>query len=353
MKKISLIFLALIPLSQTLAVDYTNKTFLMPRSISSFDYMERTGFHRLLQEQPEGKEKSGGTLEVVGFYRDSNNDTDVGRYFGTNHKNTVWIGNGTNTVPSTGSISTSSTLSDVDVDRHLFFHHYDYFNEPSSLDSHITLKPKQTVVGASLVYRHDFDKAFVKVTIPFAEVKNNLCASVSETKDDDWNKGILDYLSGGMDYSTTGSKMSPLQYLKIDGNSHNHSSIGDIVLSVGYQFSEKADYHCHAALNLIVPAGNKAKSEYMFEPIVGNGGHTGVGLEFESTLNLQRDSNSSLELSTNLKWTYLFEETEKRTLGFHSSVMSYQDVYSIIDSDLPASYELMHATIPWNYYMMG
>jgi hypothetical protein len=357
MKKRVLLFVALLSVSKLLAIDYTNKTFLMPRSISTLNYIERTGFHRLLLEQGNEKEKSGGTLEAIGFYRESNNDAEIGRYFGTNHKNTVWIGNGTNvdrSLPSNESILPTATFQDVDIDSHSFFHHYDYVEVPSTLDSQITLKPKQTILGANLVYRHDFDNLFLKISVPFAEVKNNLCTSVSETKDDELDKGILDYLSGQMDFSTTDSKLSPLTHLKVDGNAHNRSTIGDVTISIGHRFSEKEDYHCQGSFNLIVPAGNKAKSEYLFEPIVGNGGHLGIGLDFESTLNLQRNSDSSLELTTKLNWTYLFEETEKRTLGFHNSIITSQSLYSIeVTSGEPSLYELSNVTLPWNYYRIA
>ena len=171
-----------------------------------------------------------------------------------------------------------------------------------------------------------------------------------------------------------------MQYAKIDGEKRK-SGLGDITLSVGYKFVEKEDYQFNANLNFILPTGSKANGRNLFEPILGNGKHVGVGIDIATSLNIHRDDNFCIELLINGNVTRYFRGTEKRTLGFRNSLLTYEDPTSwgigdldnleLYDADgdtvttptdaygatfyfpTPLGIETTMATLPWSYYFLG
>ena len=63
----------------------TNKTFLMPRSHGVNLAMEYTTWNELLQTKDE--DRFGANFQVTGFYSQSTNESDIGKYFGIKSKN--------------------------------------------------------------------------------------------------------------------------------------------------------------------------------------------------------------------------------------------------------------------------
>jgi hypothetical protein len=374
---ILIIFLLTISFTSTSALNYTNKTFLMPRATSSLQYLERDSFHRLTKEGSDSKHAVGGALQISRFYRTSENSTDLGRYFGVNRSNQVTYGLATNY--TAGGNILSSLPTSKDIDSHLLIHPIEFFSYPTNLAGTLTLKPKHTQDGFLVSYHHQFtnldDKLFFKINFPIVTVKNDLRATATEVKDQN-NKGILDYLSGNIDYSTTTTKQSPLTHAKIDG-AQSKSGVADVTFSLGYKFIDKVDYQVHANLNVILPCGNEPEGKYLFEPVVGNGKHVGVGCDFLTSLNIFRKEETCCELVLAGNYTHLFSSDEKRTLGFRSSIIMDEDPVELLgfltaltdDDDVAASlpderwatvstltphaYETAMVTQPWNHYLLG
>ena len=57
----------------------------MPRSHGVNLPMEYTTFNELIQTKDE--DRFGANFQITGFYSDSTNETDLGKYFGTANKN--------------------------------------------------------------------------------------------------------------------------------------------------------------------------------------------------------------------------------------------------------------------------
>jgi hypothetical protein len=85
------------------------------------------------------------------------------------------------------------------------------------------------------------------------------------------------------------------------------TGIADLEFDVGYNFWACQDYHVAIKLVVKAPTGNKPEAVYLFEPIVGNGGHweLGAGLSAHYVL-WEADDNCNLTFHLDGYATHLF-----------------------------------------------
>jgi hypothetical protein len=83
---------------------------------------------------------------------------------------------------------------------------------------------------------------------------------------------------------------------------------------LGYKFLNKHNYYASLALAITIPTGNNAKGIYMFEPIVGNGQHFGLGGDLDAQARVWGDCEHNVKINLFMKYRYLFESSEHRTL---------------------------------------
>lgn len=132
---------------------------------------------------------------------------------------------------------------------------------------------------------------------------------------------LFDYFTGKIEYLNNAEStqlQKKLTHAKF-GGAHDRCGIADINASLGYTFLNHNNCRAGLAMNVTFPTGHKATGEWLFEPMLGNGKHWGLGVELDSKLRLwdegrgkSRDAIDFLFFA-NLK--YLFDDTEKRTLG--------------------------------------
>ena len=92
MKKLLYSFVVLgILCSTAMPKTYSNKTFLMPRDQLSNLPMEYTTWHKDLYRK--SNTLYNGTFRVVPFYQESDNKSDIGKYFGFDRGGTTGIVN--------------------------------------------------------------------------------------------------------------------------------------------------------------------------------------------------------------------------------------------------------------------
>lgn len=302
--------------SSLLATTFSDKTFLMPRSVMFNLPMEYTTWHTQINRMSNSE--YNGTVQVVPFYQRSTNETAIGKYFGFD-----WAGEaGLGIVNQIGVSLNDDTILKYPRD---VIHDYNDARH-GTLAANYKFEPYQTVWGARLSYQQDLDKLldglFFRINAPIVSVKNNinlttLLASTKETLPGGTTEvSFLEYLSGSVENTAAHNKQTALKYAKIDGASHSSSGIADIDVMLGYTFAHKKRYRAGINIDVLFPTGKTPKGELLLEPVHGNGHHWGLGCGLDLGVTLYKRENKSIELMIVGQYKYLFEGTEKRTLDY-------------------------------------
>lgn len=111
---------------------------------------------------------------------------------------------------------------------------------------------------------------------------------------------------------------NPLCFARFAGTPcDNTTKIGfaDLYFTIGYNYKHTDDSHFGVGLRVIAPTGNAPDSEYVFEPILGNGNHWGVGVALSAHKVLWESDNEkeawTFFMDSNI--THLLSTTQKRT----------------------------------------
>lgn len=311
------LLVALLAVSAAQVKAHTNKTFLMPRPHGVNLPMEYTTFDELVSRRDECK--FGGNLQITGFYQDSTNGDDLAKYFLFKDKSTIKL-----TKDVGAPAFATSTAVDLDLG---YIIHDGANNGPRSADIH--LDPEQTAYGVRFDYHQDLDKIlkglYLRANLPVVHVKNEVNLRVSATGDfpagtanaaaQPIKTTLENFFNGTFENTTVAANaQSKLTHAKMTGD-HSETGVADIDIALGYKFLNKECYHAALAIAFTIPTGNEADGVYVFEPIVGNGKHWGLGGDFCAGARVWGDMCHNLKVHLKIKYRYLFESSEKRTLG--------------------------------------
>ncbi len=321
---------------------YTNKTFLATRPVGVNLAMEGTTWHTQIHH-PKAMDgnKFGASFEIVGFYEESQNDSNIGKYFGFNDKNKLVVGNG--------------NTSGVDIDKRNLLHdplairNFSgtnlgnigvTFTNPFS--GNINLKFDRQAAGVNLVYQQDLDGLmdgmYFKVRAPIAweEMRNKstFTSLVTATVNSDYgttgggtilaflsgsNSSTVDlrnYFNGTLVLTDTNNfnKQDGLTAAKFDGNK-SKTSLADIDVLFGWSFYETEDNHAGINVGVTIPTSSEPNGEYAWEAQSGNRGHWALGGGLDAKFKAWAKEEQCLEVDVVLDWRYLLKDNEKRTLG--------------------------------------
>jgi hypothetical protein len=98
-------------------------------------------------------------------------------------------------------------------------------------------------------------------------------------------------------------------------HSHAKTRLSDIELDIGYNPLCCDTYHLGFNARLILPTGNAPYGEYLFEPIVGNGHHWGLGFGLSAHCLLWKscDEEEKAEVFLDVNFTHLFNARQRRS----------------------------------------
>jgi len=326
----------------------TNKTFMLPRSHGVNLAMEYTTWNELLQTKDE--DRFGAHFQITPFYMDSADDDDVGKYFGVANKHIFNLNStaatdaiGSYMIHDGGVLLTLAGLTGVAI--------------PAAQTNNVAtlkLEPEQTAYGVRIDYYQDLKKLlkglYFKATLPIVHVENDMqldvtgvnaganaliapaaTAAVAKAQFENFFRGntlaaaagaaagpISNIALGGV---TFGGAQAALTHAKINGE-QNETGVADIDLVLGYKVLDKEKYHLSLNLGLTIPTGTDPDGVWAFEPVVGNGEHWAFGGGFDFGAKLWEDEDQNLKLTAALNYRYLFESTEKRTIGIRNAAGS-------------------------------
>jgi len=319
----------------------TNKTFMMPRPVGVNLAMEYTTWNELVHRKDNNK--FGANFQVTGFYQASTNADRVGRYFGINDKSTInlnYEAKRPGTInPVGGDVTlpgTPCTASTVTCDMDLGYILHDAIGVLQGQSVILNFDPKQKAYGARFDYYQDLEKIvkglYLTVALPVVHVENDMglsidcapacnpCSGTVTTPNAALNQRVINYFKGCTDVSLDqiNNKQVPLAKAKIDGR-RGKTGVADIDVKLGYNFLDKENYHLGLNLGVTFPTGNEAKGNYVFEPIVGNGQHWGLGFGLDSLFRIWNNEDSDLKFAVIFNYRYLFKNDECRTLGINGA----------------------------------
>jgi hypothetical protein len=302
--------------SNMAAKTYSDKTFLNARDSLTNLPMEYTTWHNMINIKSNGE--YNGTIQAVGFYQESTNKSDMGKYFGFD-----WQGQADQGIMN--EIGVHSTQVNILKFPGDVIHNHNAGAGAGTLDCNYKFEPYQDAFGVRLAYHQDLDKLLdglhFRINTPIVQVKTNMnITQVSENNTPQDVNGtsvtFLDYLSGNVENTDATQLQDKLAYQKITGGSHSSTGVADIDCKLGYTFMHKKRFRGALNIALTIPTGKTPKAEYRFEPVYGNGGHWGLGAGFDMAVNLWQKDNKSIDFMLVGNYKYLFEGTEKRTLDY-------------------------------------
>jgi hypothetical protein len=275
----------------------TNRTYLSPRAAGLNMPMAWSTFGELVNHK--GDDRFGASVAVTGFWQQSVDGGEQGKYFLANNKSTINV-----TRVAVGN--PVAATSDLDAG-------YIYHNAAGVADGaaiNMALNPRQEVMGVRLDYHQDLRKIlkglYFHAGMPVARVENNVRLNINDAT-------LTGYLAGTAN-NTANSVTEALKYGKVAGK-QSETGVADIDLSLGYNFLHSKKYSAGLAVALTVPTGNESNGVYLFQPIVGNGKYFGLGGDLHAHANLWSNGDRNLGVCAALKYRYLFENSSVRTLG--------------------------------------
>lgn len=318
-KSLKGLLVALLAVSAASANNSTNKTFLMPRSHGVNLPMEATTFGELTHRR--AKDAFGGNLQVSGFYSASTNGEEQAKYFLFDNAKKV-------------TFKPEAAGATADAEGWLDFVLHDAAAGAAQLNANtrasLELNPEQTAYGVRFDYHQDLSKIlrglYLRASLPVAHVENKVNVTYTSAGAQVPNTvsglavatdaGVIlkDYLAGTFANTAARNASVKLTNALISG-AQSETGVADIDVQLGYKVLDKANYHMALALGLTIPTGNEADGKYLFQPIVGNGKHFGLGGDVCAGARVWGDMDHNLRLSMHLRYRYLFESSEKRTLG--------------------------------------
>ncbi|MBD3273016.1 hypothetical protein GF385_01540 [Candidatus Dependentiae bacterium] len=281
----------------------TNKTFLMPRSQGVNLPMEYSTYNELINHK---NDFFGAHFQVVPFYMESSDSSDLGKYFGTNNRSNVRLDD-----------AAAVTAGTADFDYNLLIHD----NAATAGVGTVDLSPELQAYGARIDYYQCLEKIldglYLKVALPIVHVDNDvhITTAVTTASNNFTAANLSSYFQGNFSVAAgNADSQAALTYAKMSG-SHSETSVADIDFVLGYKIFDKDNYYVALNLGLTIPVGNDSDGRWVFEPIVGNGDHWGFGGGLDASVKLWEDGDQNIKLTAVVNYRYLFEGTEKRTFG--------------------------------------
>ncbi|MFA6526969.1 MAG: hypothetical protein WCT20_00920 [Candidatus Babeliales bacterium] len=290
-------------ISTGVASAYTNHTTLSLRSHGYNLARDFTTFNEMTGRRDD--DTRGRSLQLTGFYQASSGEKELGKYFGiSNHYSMLF-----------GHAASGAVLSGADLDSAYLIHE----GAGDASQATVTLKPTSESYGVVLTSFSNLEKLmkglYMSTSIPLVHIKNDMHMTVSNATGNATATNVFNYFNGtftGIDSSS--NAQLPLAYAKIDGM-RSKTGIADIETKIGYNFLDEEDYRLGGNIGWTTPTGNCNKGTYVFQPIVGNGEHSALGLGFDGFVRVWGDERHNIKLAMVADYRFLFDNTEYRTFG--------------------------------------
>jgi len=126
-------------------------------------------------------------------------------------------------------------------------------------------------------------------------------------------KSFKEAITGGI---TFGQVQEGITFGTING-AKAKGGIADIECALGWNFILREQGHAGLNIRVIAPTGSRPESIILFEPIVGNGKHWGLGIGFTGRVTIwEKDIDQHLAFYTDVNMLHLFNARQQRSFDF-------------------------------------
>lgn len=284
-------------------LEATGKTYLAVHPLFASNFPEQWMAFRddRLHARFEGIR---GALEIVLFGSRSTNPCDIARYFFPNGKQTLVVDE---------QITTP-------FHKDLLAQNFNIFTMNGDFRSHISIAPIQSCVGLGFYYKQSLwrnDDAnrnlYCSISTPLMRVKNelNFCEQIIHDgggPDDSANTVVVANMKEAF-------MQSDWCYGKISNKELIETGLGDIEVKLAYEWLQRIPFRLESYVGCVIPTGNKPKSVFVFEPIVGNGHHWGIMYGSTGGIQLWHDKENccGLRMEFAAHSQHLFSNTQTRS----------------------------------------
>lgn len=290
-------------------------TFFSPRSQSVNAARELVGWQQFINIPSDCNNQCSTTLSATAEYIQTFRDDQLAEYF-FGCPSRIFSG------------SQVAQRSEHDILA-------DYFGLPTDFKSVVTFKPTVRNFLVDFDWYQSLDNlctgAYIRVHAPlvYASWDMELCESIEQAGTNAFAQG---YMASSaiervvLDSSVTQAfcrnqaigDIQPLTSGRICCGKRTKTNVAEVQVAVGHNpiLSDR----CHFGWNLrtSIPTGGRSRADFLFEPIIGNGGHweLGAGLTGHATLWSSACNTQSFALYSDLNVTHLFTARQRRSFDF-------------------------------------
>jgi len=287
------------------------KSFFAPRAQSTNSIRQAVGHHLLRHDH--SRDSFSGTFTITPEYSQSFKSTHLAEYFF-----------GTDQLTFSGSAIEDRTENDILAD---------YFGLSPEFKGCIKLKPK---IKTFLL---DFDLflgldnirkgLYFELYTPVVTTRWSICSKeeiLSSGIESPFPENYMDEqsitapvtcikkaLAGEISFGdvTEGIKCGKI------GCPDRETKIADVTLVLGYLFINRENGYVGVNIRTTAPTGTRPNSNYLFEPIAGNGRHWELGFGFTGQVMIwEKSGDQSLALHFDTNFTHLFKAKQCRSFDF-------------------------------------
>ena len=201
-----------------------------------------------------------------------------------------------------------------------------------TFESKLSFRPKQTFYGATLAFKQHVskypDKGFwYEIVVPFEHVKNDMHLKETIIKSGGPNGNDPKVPAGFVANMTQAFKQTSWLYGKIDGP-QSKTGIADPYLRGGLVFVNDETHYLDSFMGISFPTGNVPTSEFVWEPLVGNGGHATAFFGTSAGFRVWSKCERSLFFEFDTAGTVYFDNHQTRSFDLKDKQWSrYMWVY--------------------------
>ncbi len=316
----------------------------MPRSIGSDLAMQHAGAHQFVYRYEPA---SRFFLNATAFYQASNNSGDIRRFFFPTDKSTLVVNGALVAGPCDISatwlqiagknLTGTAVPADLGYDPSLLNGNTNltdvelYINKFSS---NITIDPTYKNFGSLFQSYHSLAcinrHLWCSFDFPVMQVETRTNLSESNIQNAATTLGSInnfEITNGssvvkrneraqlGDNLNATQAFNNPLwNYGKISDGLQKIAGVADIQCRLGYNLMRFKALRGNIYGRLSLPTSYKPTAKYMFEPILGNAGHWGLGAGTGIDVTFINGKKFNISLCTNLDYLYLLENTQMRSM---------------------------------------
>ncbi len=283
-------------LSTTLIADpqeVFGRSFMFTRPVYAHLATQQALFHEIVYNK---KGPTFGAIQVSGMYQQSRSISKTARYFLINGKNELLVSGNKNTE--------DLNIRDVRAE---------WLGLSNTFRGKLSMKPQQRQVNAYFEYNQDlkrlaedvtfFKNTWLSIAVPISIVENDLRLSQSDVRPSDTlPRDIIEAF-----------KQPAWKFSRIDGK-RTEFNVAEIKVSMGRSYISENNFQVAYWSSLIIPVATHQNPKFLFDPVVGNDRHVGIGGAVSFQFPLNRDTTEyALRYFINLEGIFLIKNKQRRT----------------------------------------